>query len=318
MLDPLFHYPSSHSSLCDERDPLFRRIEASCPASYHGVMGVRRDDKRLLFRRSSQSLGCPQPAGRSGRHHGHDDARTMSQFLNMSGACRLVSHAPGNRTFLEEGSPSRPRFSSRSGGGYQNCGAAHLEQLTDEVRFQLSGRVGDDSVVRVGRWLGADSLVLFRIDGPTWRERLLARMHGKMPPFVVSSKIISLESGEVLYYDTTAARSRQQCEERDDSDHQLRPAIHAGLDQALSTAILHFTSHFVKAPPLISAANGSQHILCGRRSCVGSREVLASLSTIASSSISPGANPETTEQGHGRTPSPARRAGAKRRQRQRK
>ncbi len=122
----------------------------------------------------------------------------------------------------------------------------NLEQLTDEQRLQLSGRVGDDSVVRVGRWLGADSIVLFRIDGPTWRERLLARMHGKMPPFIVSSKIISLESGEVLYHDVvTAAPVPASGEWSDyDSDHQLRPAMHAALDQALSAAILHLHQSF--------------------------------------------------------------------------
>ena len=122
----------------------------------------------------------------------------------------------------------------------------NLEQLTEEQRFQLSGRVGDDSVVRVGRWLGADSMVLFRIDGPTWRERLLARMHGKMPPFVVSSKIISLESGEVLYHDVvTAAPMPASGEWGDyDSDQQLRPAMHVALDQALSTAILHLRQSF--------------------------------------------------------------------------
>jgi hypothetical protein len=122
----------------------------------------------------------------------------------------------------------------------------NLEQLTDEQHLQLSGRVGDDSVVRVGRWLGADSLVLFRIDGPTWRDRLLARMHGKMPPFVVSSKIISLESGEVLYHDVvTAAPVPHFGEWSDyDSDHQLRPAMQAALDQALSTAILHLHQSF--------------------------------------------------------------------------
>lgn len=122
----------------------------------------------------------------------------------------------------------------------------NLEQLTDEQHLQLSGRVGDDSVVRVGRWLGADSLVLFRIDGPTWRDRLLARMHGKMPPFVVSSKIISLESGEVLYHDVvTAAPVPHFGEWSDyDSDHQLRPAMQAALDQALSAAILHLHQSF--------------------------------------------------------------------------
>lgn len=122
----------------------------------------------------------------------------------------------------------------------------NLEQMTDEQRFQLSGRVADDSAVRVGRWIGADSMVVFRIEGPTWRERLLARMYGKMPPFVVSSKIVSLESGEVLYHDVVTATPIPLSGEWSDyaSDHELHPAMHAALDQALSTAILHLHRSF--------------------------------------------------------------------------
>jgi hypothetical protein len=122
----------------------------------------------------------------------------------------------------------------------------NVDQLTEEQRFQLSGRVADDSTVRVGKWIGADSMVLFRIEGPTWRERLLARMYGKMPPFVVSSKIISLESGEVLYHDVVTATPVPASGEWSEyaSDYELRPAMHAALDQALSTAILHLHRSF--------------------------------------------------------------------------
>ena len=122
----------------------------------------------------------------------------------------------------------------------------NLEQVTEEQRFQLSGRVSDESAVRVGRWIGADSMVVFRIEGPTWRERLLGRMYGKMPPFVVSSKIISLDSGEVLYHDVVSATPIPASGEWSDyaSDYELRPAMHAALDKALSTAILHLHHSF--------------------------------------------------------------------------
>jgi hypothetical protein len=122
----------------------------------------------------------------------------------------------------------------------------NVDQVTEEQRFQLSGRVADDSAVRVGKWIGADSMVLFRIEGPTWRERLLARMYGKMPPFVVSSKIISLESGEVLYHDVVTATPVPVSGEWSEygSDYELRPAMHAALDQALAAAILHLHRSF--------------------------------------------------------------------------
>ena len=122
----------------------------------------------------------------------------------------------------------------------------NIEPLTDEQRLQLSGRVGDDSVVRVGKWLGADSMVLFRIDVPTWRERLLARFYGKMPPCVVSSKIISVESGEVLYHDIVSAMPVPQSGEWSDyaSDYELQPALRSALDHALSVAIAHLNQSF--------------------------------------------------------------------------
>jgi hypothetical protein len=122
----------------------------------------------------------------------------------------------------------------------------NLDQVTEEQRFQLSGRVADESAVRMGKWIGADSLMLFRIEGPSWRERLLARMYGKMPPFVVSSKIISLESGEVLYHDVVTTAPVPASGEWGDyaSDYELRPALHAALDEALSTAILHLHRSF--------------------------------------------------------------------------
>lgn len=122
----------------------------------------------------------------------------------------------------------------------------NLDQITEEQRFQLSGRVADDSAVRIGKWIGADSMVVFRIDGPTWRERLLARMYGKMPPFVVSSKIISLENGEVLYHDVVTATPIPPSGEWSDyaSDYELRPAMQAALDRALTSAILHLHRSF--------------------------------------------------------------------------
>ena len=122
----------------------------------------------------------------------------------------------------------------------------NIQPLTEEQRFQLSGRVADDSVVRVGKWLGADSMVLFRIDGPTWRERLLARFHGKMQPYVVSIKILSVESGEVLYHDIVTALPVPESGEWSDYsiDYELQPALRSALDHALSVAIAHLNQSF--------------------------------------------------------------------------
>jgi len=122
----------------------------------------------------------------------------------------------------------------------------NMDTLTGEQRFQVSGRVGDDSAVRIGRWLGADSMVLFRIDVPTWRERLLARFYQKMPPLVISSKIVSVESGEVLYHDIVTAMPVPPSGDWSDytSDYELQPALRSALDHALSVAIVHLNQSF--------------------------------------------------------------------------
>ena len=110
----------------------------------------------------------------------------------------------------------------------------NIELLTDEQRLQLSSRVADDSAMRIGQWLGADSAVLFRIEGPTWRDRLLARFHGNMQPIVVSSKIVSVESGEVLYHDLVTTMPVRE----------LQPALRSAMDHALSVAIAHLGQSF--------------------------------------------------------------------------
>jgi hypothetical protein len=123
----------------------------------------------------------------------------------------------------------------------------NLQSLTEEQQLQLSGRVEDDSAVSIGKWLGADSIVLFRIDAPTWRERLLARFHEKMPSIVISSKIISVETGEVLYHDiVTVMPVPEFGKQWSDSsiDYELQPALRAALDQALSGAIAHLNQSF--------------------------------------------------------------------------
>jgi hypothetical protein len=122
----------------------------------------------------------------------------------------------------------------------------NIELLTDEQRLQVSGRVADDSAMGVGKLLGADSVLCFRVDMPSWRDRLMARFNGRMPPIVVSSKIISVESGEVLYHDTVIAIATPLSGKWSDYaiDYELQPALRSALDHALSGAIAHLNQSF--------------------------------------------------------------------------
>jgi hypothetical protein len=122
----------------------------------------------------------------------------------------------------------------------------YLETVRDEQRLQVSGRVADDSAMHIGRWLGADSLVMFQIDQPRWRDRLLARYSERMAPVVVSSKIIAVETGEVLYYDIVRIMPVRPPGkwERYGSDAELQATLRASLDHAVSVAITHLDQSF--------------------------------------------------------------------------
>ena len=122
----------------------------------------------------------------------------------------------------------------------------NLIAVTTEQRVQLSGQFSDDSAVHVGRMLGADSIVVFHIDGPSWRDRLLARMHGTMPPVVVSSKVVRVETGEVLFHDMVIRTPRPESGgwAAYDSDFEVQPLLRSSLEESLSEAISHLHEAF--------------------------------------------------------------------------
>ena len=124
----------------------------------------------------------------------------------------------------------------------------YLETVRAEQRLQVSGRVADDTVMHIGKWLGADCLVMFHIDQPRWRDRVLARYSDseRMAPVVVSIKIIAVETGEVLYYDIVRIEPGFPLgkRERYGSDTELQLTVRASLDRAVSVAIAHLDRSF--------------------------------------------------------------------------
>lgn len=75
----------------------------------------------------------------------------------------------------------------------------YLPVVLEEHRFQLTGSVADESAVRLGRVWGVDTVLIYRINGPSMRDRMWARSHRDLPPVTVTSKMIRVESAEVLY-----------------------------------------------------------------------------------------------------------------------
>lgn len=81
----------------------------------------------------------------------------------------------------------------------------YLALLRREQQLQLSQGDADDGAVRVGRLLGVDSVLIYRIDGPSYRDRIWARQGRDVPPITVTSKLIRVESAEVLYHRVVVA-----------------------------------------------------------------------------------------------------------------
>jgi len=82
----------------------------------------------------------------------------------------------------------------------------HLPTIMTELRFQSGGAVSDDSALRIGQLLGADSVLLYSIDGPTLRDRFMAQRPSHIRPITVTTKIIRVESAEVVYHNVVIAK----------------------------------------------------------------------------------------------------------------
>ncbi len=82
---------------------------------------------------------------------------------------------------------------------------ANLQRILSEQQFQFSGPVAEETAVRAGRMLGVDSVLLYEIRGPSARDRLFARDSSEIPPLSVSSKIIQVENGEVVFHNVVTA-----------------------------------------------------------------------------------------------------------------
>ncbi len=122
----------------------------------------------------------------------------------------------------------------------------HLATVLDEQRFQLGGAVSEESAIRLGRLLGVDSVLIYRIEGPTLRERLWARHHEDLPPYTVTSKIIRVESAEVVFHNVVTARVEQSdgwsVASADSQDFQRlgRAALERGIAETVANLRLAF------------------------------------------------------------------------------
>jgi hypothetical protein len=113
----------------------------------------------------------------------------------------------------------------------------HLPVLLGEHRFQLTGAVADNSAVHIGRLLGADSVLIYRIDGPSLRDRMWARQVSDLPPIMVTSKLIRVESSEVLYHRVVVAQLEESAAsdwwDSHDAQRLSREALERGIRETV-------------------------------------------------------------------------------------
>lgn len=113
---------------------------------------------------------------------------------------------------------------------------SELTTIVNEHRFQLGGAVSEHTAIRLGRVLGVDSVLLYLIQGPTSRDLMLARFYGGLPPFTVTSKIILVESGEVVFYNVVTSRVERRFDEFTPfyGRSPMQPVIRAALDRGVA------------------------------------------------------------------------------------
>jgi len=118
--------------------------------------------------------------------------------------------------------------------------------VRNELDLQLSALVSDETAMSIGRWLGADSVALFQIESPSWRDRIFARMYEFMPPITVLSKVLSVESGEILYHDIVTSHPVPPLGHWEDyrSDSDVQVGLKPALDQALRIAVERLEQSF--------------------------------------------------------------------------
>ena len=114
-----------------------------------------------------------------------------------------------------------------------------LPAIRVEQSFQLTGAVSDETAVSVGRLLGVDSVLFYLIQGPTVRDRVLAKLYGELAPYTVVSKIIRVESAEVVYHNVVTAPVVRGNESLSSfvSDFQQESSFRAALENGIARTI---------------------------------------------------------------------------------
>jgi hypothetical protein len=120
----------------------------------------------------------------------------------------------------------------------QELGSAVLERsdlpvLKAEQRWQYLEPAAEETSVALGRLLGADALMLYRIKIPELRERLFAREGDRFSPITISGKVMQVSTGEKVWSHVVTVEVSRDAKEPT-SRFALDPAIWSGLVRAVN------------------------------------------------------------------------------------
>ncbi len=87
----------------------------------------------------------------------------------------------------------------------ENSGARRSRKIVSEQEFQFEALVSEGSAIRLGRLLGGDTILLYRTDGATLIDRFLAYYYHAVPPFVIMSKMMNVESAEMIFHNVVTS-----------------------------------------------------------------------------------------------------------------
>lgn len=142
-----------------------------------------------------------------------------------------------------------------------------LELALEETQFQHAGRVADESMVRVGRLAGADTLLMYWVDALAERTVVSARRNGGHVLGSAEFRVLNVESGTTLFRQAVTATVVLDAPGSGKawSEESVRQVHRAAIENAVSYGLASLTMAYGDNPlglvPDLTAAGEGMTVL---------------------------------------------------------
>ena len=112
----------------------------------------------------------------------------------------------------------------------------NLDLLRHEQHLQYSYGMDEQSAVRLGQLIGAQAVLIYQIQLPSWRDRFLAD-DDELLPLSLGGRILNVETGTVLWSHTvmvSSAGCQSNCWFAGKPRATLWPVLERGIDQLVA------------------------------------------------------------------------------------